>query len=76
MEERHAEKYLVLGLNIAFYRKRNGLTQEVLAELAGISRTHLSNIEAKKVDKSLSLDVLFRISDALGVSASELFEMR
>ena len=40
------EKYLELGLNIAFYRKRCGLTQEALAERVGISRSHLSAIEA------------------------------
>lgn len=32
-------KYISLGLNIAFYRKRAGLTQEQLAERAGISGT-------------------------------------
>ena len=40
------DKYVELGLNIAFYRKHAGLTQEELAERAGISRSHLSAIEA------------------------------
>ena len=58
MEQTHSEKYIALGLNIAFYRKKKGLTQEMLAERVGVSRTHLSNIEATKVEKSLSLEVL------------------
>lgn len=76
MEQKHSEKYILLGLNIAFYRKKKGLTQENLAESVGISRTHMSNIEAKKVDKSLSLEVLFDIADALNVEVGKLFEMR
>lgn len=76
MNEKHADKYIQLGLNIAFYRKKKGLTQEALAELVGISRTHLSNIEATKVEKSLSLEVLFNIADALNIEVSKLFEMR
>jgi len=76
VEHRHLEKYIALGLNIAFYRKKKGLTQEALAEKVGISRTHMSNIEAKKVEKSLSLDVLFDIADGLGIETGKLLEVR
>ena len=76
MARKHYEKYSQLSLNIAYYRKKKGLTQEKLAELVGVSRTHISNIEATKMDKSLSLDVLFDISDALGVGVDALFEIR
>ena len=76
MEKKHAEKLVLLGLNIAFYRKKKGFTQEVLAERIGISRTHMSNIEATKMEKSLSLEVLFDIADALGVEVGKLFEIR
>ncbi|SHM11009.1 helix-turn-helix domain-containing protein [Ruminococcus flavefaciens] len=37
-------KYIQLGLNIAYYRKLQGLTQEELAEISGISRSHISAI--------------------------------
>ena len=76
MNEKHGDKYLQLGLNIAYYRKLKGFNQEVLADLAGISRTHMSNIEAPNVDKSLSLEVLFDIADAVNVPVSKLFELR
>lgn len=76
MRLKHNDKFIQLGLNIAYYRKIRGLNQETLAEKAGISRTHISNIEAPNVDKSLSLDVLFDIADALNVSVSKLFELR
>ena len=60
-------KYTSLGLNIAFYRKRAGLTQEQLAERAGISRSHLSAIEAPNTIRPFSLEILFSIADALNV---------
>jgi len=41
MEQKHGEKYIALGLNIAFYRKKKKLTQEALAEQIGIGRTHM-----------------------------------
>ena len=31
--------YIEIGLNISFYRKREGMTQEALAEKSGVSRS-------------------------------------
>lgn len=70
------DKYVELGLNIAFYRKHAGLTQEELAERAGISRSHLSAIEAPNVIRPFSLEILFNIATALGIKASSLLEFR
>ena len=75
MNDKHWEKYRNLGLNIAFYRKRSGLSQEQLAERLDISRTHMSRIETAN-ESAVSLDVLFSISDALGVEPSKLFDFR
>ena len=74
MEQEYWERYRVLGLNIAYYRKLAGLSQERLAELCDISRTHMSRIETAEC--AVSLDVVFRISDALGVETGKLFEKR
>jgi len=76
MEDKHKQKFVQLGLNIAYYRKLRGLTQEDLAESVGISRTHISNIEAPKMSKAMSLEVLFDIADALQIPVSKLFELR
>jgi DNA-binding XRE family transcriptional regulator len=76
MGRKHEDKYVQLGLNISYYRKKKKMTQEQLAELIDVSRTHISNIEATKMDKSLSLDVLFDIADALEVKVEALFELR
>lgn len=70
------EKYTELGLNIAFYRKKKSITQEQLAEKVGISRSHLSSIEAPNIVKTFSIELLFRIADALEVKPYMLLKFR
>ncbi len=74
MLDRQRERYRNLGLNIAYYRKLRGLSQERLAELADISRTHMSRIET--ADCAVSLDVVFTIADALRVEPYKLFQSK
>ncbi|MBQ2698360.1 MAG: helix-turn-helix transcriptional regulator [Firmicutes bacterium] len=74
MQKTQMEKYKLLGLNIAYYRKERGLSQSRLAELVNISRTHMSRIET--ADCAVSLDVIFELCDALQVSPSKLFDFR
>ena len=76
MEKKHQQELRMLGLTIAYYRKLRGLTQIDLAERANISRTHISNIEARNGTTSVSLDTLFDIADALEVPIKELFDFR
>lgn len=56
-----------LSYAIGYYRKRRGLSQEKLAEHLGISRQHLAAIEAPNMDRGISLELLFRIADALDI---------
>ena len=72
----HAEQYKQIGLNIAFYRKLKGLTQLQLAEQIGISRTHMSNIEAPLMEKTMSIEVLLNIADALEIEPYKLLMLR
>ena len=74
MHKQQFDKYRYLGLNIAYYRKEPGLSQNQLAELVDISRTHMSRIET--ADCAVSLDVVFDICDALNVSPNKLFDFR
>lgn len=62
---------LVLAGNIKKVRKEKSMTQEQLSELADISNTYIANIECGK--SWVSDSTLEKISDALGVSAHELF---
>ena len=73
MSGRHDDELRQLGLAVAYYRKIKGLSQVQLADMAGISRTHMSNLEAPDAVKSISLTTLMDISDALEVPLSKLF---
>ena len=70
---RHADKLMLLGNKIAYYRRKNKLLQEQLAEKIGISRVYLSHIEAPNVIQAFSINVLFDIADALEIDTTELF---
>ena len=76
MKQYHSETYRKLRFNITYIRKMQGLSQLQLAEKIGISRTHMSNIEAPNGFFSVSLDVLIDIADALGVPIAKLFDFR
>lgn len=74
MKAEFKDQYEKLGLNIVYYRKRKRLTQLQLAELVDIDRSHISAIELGNV--GASLDVIFRLCKALGVTPKELFDFR
>ena len=67
MKDIYADKYLQLGLKIAYYRKLRGLTQEMLAEQIGVSAAFIGHVEAPNINKAISLDTLFDIAAALDV---------
>ena len=67
MKIEHADAYMKLGLRIAYFRKMRGFTQEQLAERLGKSAGYIAQVEATSVDRAISLDMLFDISDLLGI---------
>ena len=70
---RHADKLMLLGNKIAYYRRKNKLSQEQLADKIGISRVHMSHIEAPNVIQAFSINVLFDIAEVLEIDTMELF---
>ena len=70
-EDKRLKQLRELGLTISYYRKLKGLTQGQLASLVGLSRTHISNIEAPNIKTSISLDSLLDIAEALGISVKD-----
>lgn len=79
MQENREEfraQYQMLGLRIALYRKKAGLTQEQFAEKVGCSWSFVSRIEANngKVITGASLYLLFKMAQVLEVPVSKLFE--
>lgn len=63
---------LAFGLRVRQLREQRGLSQEALAELAGLHRTYVSSIE--RGQRNVGLDNILRLAAALDVPASSLFE--
>ncbi len=63
-----------LGNKIQRTRKSLGYSQEKLAELIGISRTHIGHIEQGR--KNPSLEVLHKIAKTLKTPTFELLKFR
>lgn len=76
MDEKRIRQLRELGLTISYYRKLKGMTQAQLAQATGLSRTHISNIEAPKTKTSVSLESLLLIADVLEVHPKDLFDFR
>ena len=68
------DRFIHLGIAIAALRKMRGMSQEQLAEKAGISRSLISAIEAPGLAKSFSLDVFFNLADALDIDPADLID--
>jgi len=60
----------MVGEEIRRARQKAGLSQEAVADKAGLHRTYISLVERNK--KSPTLDTLFRICQAIGVSATAI----
>lgn len=61
------------GIVISRLRVKRGLSQEKLSALAGIARSHLVMLENGR--KTVRLDTLWQIADALRIRPSELIRM-
>ena len=61
----------VFGTNVRRYRRQKQFSQERFAELCGLHRTYISDIECFR--RSISLDNIQKIADALGVETYQLF---
>lgn len=70
----HTDEYYydIIRDNIKKYRKEKKLTQQDLADLAGISRQYVTDIENENRNKHITIAILGRIADAMNVNI-ELF---
>lgn len=73
MKDKFKNEHLQLGLKIAYYRKLKGYTQESLAEKIDCSAAFIGHVEAPNIKKSVSLDTLFSIAEALEVPVYKFF---
>ena len=74
MNNKHFDTIRLIGLNIAYYRKLNGISQIELAEKINISRTHMSRIETALCEPPLH--VLLDIAEALNIDIKDLLDFK
>ena len=71
---KNRDRLVQLGAAIGTLRRLRGLSQEMLAEKAEVSRTTISSIEAPGVVQNFTLEVFFDIADALEIAPEELIK--
>ena len=74
MDNRHLDTMTKIGLNILYYRKQKGYTQQQLAEMTSYSKNHIQQIETARTLPSVI--ALLDIAEALEIPPSKLFEFR
>lgn len=74
MQTEYAERYLTMGLKIAYFRKKSGYTQETFAEKIGKSVNFLAQVEGIGTVRGVSLETLFKIADVLNIPPAKLLE--
>jgi transcriptional regulator with XRE-family HTH domain len=62
----------IFGINVQKYRKEKQISQEKLAELAGVHRTYIGMIE--RAEKNITLRNMEKIAKALNVEIKDLLE--
>ena len=75
MTARRAEPWesrrAAFGRRVRVLRVNKGMSQEALAEAAGLHRTYVSSLERGL--RNVGIDNVYALADALGVDPSELF---
>ncbi len=67
--------YQIVRDNIRKFRKERNLTQQNLADMTDMSREYICDIENESRNKHLTISVLGRIAEALGVPIGGFFNV-
>ena len=70
MNKRGLELRKILAYNVRSYRRQKDLSQEELADLCGLHRTHVGSIE--RAERNATLSTLDALASALNVSVPDL----
>lgn len=65
--------FAAIGQNMKNLRKQRGITQEQLADMTGLSKVHISNME--NANTKVSLSAIVKIAVALKTSVDQILGM-
>lgn len=68
----HGTARALFAINLRKARLAKGLSQEALADLAGLHRTYVGCVERN--EKNISIDSMERLGKALGVELKDLLD--
>lgn len=63
---------VIFGKTLRALREENNLSQEELADIAGLDRSYISGVERGK--RNISLRNIYKIAEAIKVPTRKLFE--
>ncbi len=67
------EQYNIISHNIKYYREKQNLSQERLAEKSDLSISYIKQLESGKIFKNITLTTLLKLSKALNININKLF---
>ncbi len=73
---KHSDTYYfdIIRHNIKKYREAANLTQQQLADKAGITMNYVAKIESTKMQRGFTIVIIGRIADALEIDIRKLFD--
>ena len=74
MPPKEKDIYTVVSKNIKKYRELRNMTQQELADAAGLSHGYIREIESFTMASSFSLDAVERIASGLNIEIKQLFD--
>jgi transcriptional regulator with XRE-family HTH domain len=69
----HIKIQKAFGASLRLQRKKKGLSQTVLAQLSGLHRTYISDVE--RGARNLSLCSISALAEALDISVADFFPL-
>lgn len=66
--------YTIIRKNIKRFRRQKKLTQQNLADMTGMSKEYICDVENERRNKHLTIAVLGRIADAMKIEIAEFFK--